>query len=152
MGSEKTTLLAQANIARLKYPLSDTRMAGMSDRIDEMNALAEHAPGFVWRFEPDGCPDNQLDCFREYLQPFDEARFFFNLSVWASAESLRDYVFRTRHAEMLRDRDQWVERIEVPSLVMWPVAVGERPTAADALARFQSLRANGNTEGAFGFG
>ena len=73
--------LAQANIARLRYPLSDQRMAGMADRIAEMNRLAEVSPGFVWRFEGDALEGNNLSCFETYLQPFEEDRFFFNMSA-----------------------------------------------------------------------
>ncbi len=152
MNVESEKYLAQANIARLKYPLSDTRMAGMSNRIDEMNAIADRSAGFVWRFDSGRDPENRLDCFRHYLESFDESHFFFNLSVWTDVEALRDYVFRTGHAEMLRDRDTWVEPLNVPSLVMWPVAADCRPTVRETLQRFKLLQAEGSTSEAFGFG
>ena len=33
--------LAEVNIARLAYPLDDSRVAGFVDRLDSVNALAE---------------------------------------------------------------------------------------------------------------
>ncbi|MGH9661083.1 MAG: DUF3291 domain-containing protein, partial [Bryobacteraceae bacterium] len=45
--------LAQANMARMRAPLDDPRMAGFAAQIAGVNALAEASPGFVWRFQSD---------------------------------------------------------------------------------------------------
>ena len=143
--------LAQANVARLRFPLSDPRMAGIADRIGEMNRLAEESPGFVWRFQEDDSSENQLSLMSDYMKPFDESLLFFNMSVWTDEESLRDYVFRSVHKEMLQRRDSWVERLEIPSLVMWPVESNSLPSVREAVDRFQRLNEQGPTEDAFGF-
>ena len=43
--------LAQVNIVRMLAPLDDSIMAGFVSRLDEINALADGSPGFVWRFQ-----------------------------------------------------------------------------------------------------
>jgi|ETNmetMinimDraft_22_1059887.scaffolds.fasta_scaffold00069_27 hypothetical protein len=143
--------LAQANIARLRYPLSDPRMADMSERIDEMNRLAEESPGFVWRFKEDGSPENDLSLLSEYMSPCRESLLFFNMSVWKGEEALRNYVFRSAHKEVMRGRELWTERLEEPTLVLWTVEPGERPTVRESVRRFRSLRERGPSMEAFGF-
>ena len=41
--------LAQFNIARIRYPLVDPRMADFVDNVARVNALAEQIDGFVWQ-------------------------------------------------------------------------------------------------------
>ena len=43
--------LAQINISRLLAPLDDLRIAGFVAELDSINALADDAPGFVWRLK-----------------------------------------------------------------------------------------------------
>ena len=47
--------LAQVNIARMRGALDDPVMRGFVARLDEINALADASPGFVWRLQtPEG--------------------------------------------------------------------------------------------------
>ena len=43
--------IAQVNIARMKAPLEAPVMAGFVARLEEINALADRSPGFVWRLQ-----------------------------------------------------------------------------------------------------
>jgi hypothetical protein len=43
--------LAQINIGRLMAPLDDPKIAGFVAQLDPINALADAAPGFVWRLQ-----------------------------------------------------------------------------------------------------
>jgi len=143
MSSEASfTLIAQANIARLRYPLDHPCMLGMASRIDEMNGLAESSPGFGWRFKRTEKEENRLSHFRSYLQPFDENRFFFNMSVWTDTDSLNAYVYRSLHSDMLRNRTQWVEELSVASLAVWQVEAGHHPSLREAVQRFQNFSAS----------
>jgi hypothetical protein len=45
--------LAQINIGRLIAPIDDPKIAGFVARLDTVNALADGAPGFVWRLQSD---------------------------------------------------------------------------------------------------
>ena len=91
--------LAQVNIARMKAPLESPVMAGFVARLDEINALADRSSGFVWRLQTG-------EGNATYLRPYGDDRILFNLSVWESIEHLRDYVYRSAHVEVLRNRDE----------------------------------------------
>jgi len=43
--------VAQINIGRIKGPLDGPVMVGFMARLDEINALADGNPGFVWRLQ-----------------------------------------------------------------------------------------------------
>src|SRR6267143_1440458 len=67
--------IAQVNVGRVKAPLEDARMAGFVTRLDEVNALADHSPGFVWRLQTS-------EGNATYLRPYDDDRILVNMSVW----------------------------------------------------------------------
>jgi Domain of unknown function (DUF3291) len=46
--------LAQLNIALMRAPLESPLMAQFVANLDRIYALADHAPGFVWRLQRDG--------------------------------------------------------------------------------------------------
>lgn len=46
--------LVQINIARMKAPLDDPLMADFVAQIEQVDAVAEASPGFVWRYIDDG--------------------------------------------------------------------------------------------------
>src|SRR2546429_393582 len=43
--------IAQVNIGRMKAALEDPVMAGFVARLEEINALADRSPGFIWRLQ-----------------------------------------------------------------------------------------------------
>ena len=92
--------LAQLNIARPRAVLADPVMADFVSDLPHLNALAEAAPGFVWRLREDGAGD------ATGLRPYGPD-IMLNLSVWTSVEALRTYVYRTVHLESLRRRQEW---------------------------------------------
>src|SRR5260370_8967652 len=49
--SEMVHHLAQINIGRLVAPVDDPRIADFIAQLDPINALADAAPGFVWRLQ-----------------------------------------------------------------------------------------------------
>ena len=136
--------LAQVNIARMKAPLDGPEMAGFVARLDEINALADRAEGFVWRLQT---PEGNAT----YLRPYDDERILVNLSVWESIEALKNYAYRTAHAELLRDRRQWFEHFDGAYMAMWWVPAGHIPGVDEAKERLEHLRAHGPSERAFTF-
>src|SRR5690348_4700784 len=75
--------IAQINIARMKAPLDDPLMAGFVARLDEINALADGSPGFVWRLQAgEGSA-------AAYLRLYDDDRILVNMSVWATVDALK---------------------------------------------------------------
>ncbi len=58
--------LAQANMAYMLTPHDDPQIADYMARLDEINSLADRAPGFVWRYLTDSV-ENQ-DSYRMRFQ------------------------------------------------------------------------------------
>jgi hypothetical protein len=136
--------LAQVNIGRTKAPLDDPAMAGFVARLDEINALADRSPGFVWRLQ--GEEGNAT-----YLRPYDDDRILFNMSVWRGLGDLRNYVYHTAHAELLRHRQDWFEKFDGVSVALWWVPAGHLPSVEEAKDRLQRLAEHGPTPAAFTF-
>jgi hypothetical protein len=140
-----TDHLAQLNIGMLRAPLDSPELAGFVGALDEINKLAEEAPGFVWRLiSPDG---NDATAIR----PFDEANILINCSVWASREALWDFVYRTGHLDFMRRRREWFHRMVEAYQVLWWVPVGHRPSVEEAIGKLDELRRYGPGPGAFTF-
>lgn len=136
--------LAQVNIARMKGPLESAIMSSFVARLDEINALADRSPGFVWRLQT-------AEGNATYLRPYDDDRILFNLSVWRSIEDLRAFVYRSSHAEVLQRRHEWFERFEGVYAALWWVPAGHLPSVEEAKARLAHLAENGPTRLAFTF-
>src|SRR5689334_12926282 len=49
--AENSFHIAQLNIARMRAPIDAPLMADFVARLDEVNALADTSPGFVWRLQ-----------------------------------------------------------------------------------------------------
>jgi Domain of unknown function (DUF3291) len=137
--------LAQVNIGRARGAITDPVMQGFVARLEEINALAERTPGFVWRLQTE---DGNATAFRPY--PDDEG-VLINLSVWSNLDSLREYVFRSLHAEVMRQRREWFERFEGVYAALWWVPAGHRPSLQEAVERIAHLEAHGSTARAFTF-
>lgn len=136
--------LAQMNIARMKAPLESPVMAGFVARLDELNALADRSPGFVWRLQNE-------EGNATYLRPYGDDRIIFNLSVWESLEQLREYVYRGVHVDVLRQRHEWFTKFEGAYLTLWWVPAGHRPSVDEAKQRLDHLVEHGPTSFAFSF-
>ena len=137
--------IAQVNIGRVRAPLDDAIMAGFVNRLDDLNALADRSPGFVWRLQTSA---GNATYFRPYE---NDDRILLNMSVWDSIEALRHYVYKTAHAELLRHRQEWFERFAGSYVALWWVPVGHRPGIDEAKKRIAHLDEHGPTEFAFTF-
>jgi hypothetical protein len=137
--------LAQVNIGRARGAITDPVMQGFVARLDEINLLAEQSPGFIWRLQTE---DGNATAVQPYA---DDAGILINLSVWADLDSLREYVFRSAHAAVMRRRREWFERFEGIYVALWWVPAGHRPSVAEAVSRIAHLEANGPTPHAFSF-
>jgi hypothetical protein len=134
--------LAQLNIARLIEPLDSPQLAGFVALLPVVNAIADTAPGFVWRLvDEDGADATQL-------RPFGPD-YVVNLTVWQSVEALREFVYRSGHVEPLRRRRDWFHVADEAYAVLWWVPAGHIPTIQQAGDRLALLRANGPGPDAF---
>jgi hypothetical protein len=136
--------LAQVNIARMRGALEDPVMRGFVARLDEINALADGSPGFVWRLQTDA--GNAT-----YHRPYDDERIIINMSVWESLEDLRSYVYGGGHAEVLRQRRDWFEKLDSLVVALWWVPAGHLPSIDEAKKRIAHLQQHGPTPFAFSF-
>jgi hypothetical protein len=136
--------LAEINIATFRVPVSDPVNAGFVAQLDRVNALAESAPGFVWRLVGDG--NNALD-----IQAFDNPNTAVNMSVWKDVDSLMSFVYRNEeHRAIMRRRREWFDRMEF-YVALWWIEAGHRPTIAEGKARLDMLSRVGPSAHAFLF-
>ncbi|MBO3752331.1 DUF3291 domain-containing protein [Streptosporangiaceae bacterium NEAU-GS5] len=134
--------LAELNVARLLAPLDAPQLASFVAALDPVNAMAEAAPGFLWRLKDEVAPTVRHDYGDDLL---------INCSVWESREALWNFTYRTSHLAFLQRRREWFSRMAEPFMVMWWVPPGSFPTAAQAMARLERLRAEGPGPEAFTF-
>ncbi len=136
--------VAQLNIGRLLAPLDAPEIAEFVAALDPINALADAAPGFVWRLQDD---EGNATSFR----PFDDDTLLVNLSVWESIDALADFTYRTMHRDVLRRRGEWFTKLAEAHLVLWWVPAGHVPSLQESKERLDTLRAAGPTPEAFTF-
>jgi hypothetical protein len=135
--------LAQVNIMRLRAALDSPELAAFVAALDPVNALAEQAPGFVWRLKAS-------DGNSTSIRIFDDDTLIVNMSTWRSLEALSDYVYRTAHTDIMRRRREFALPIAEAYLALWWVPAGHQPTIAEAEDRLRHIRAHGPTSFAFG--
>lgn len=138
--------LAQLNIGRWRVPSSDpahaTSVADFMALLDPINALADRSPGFVWRLQTED--GNSIS-----IRPFHDPDILVNLSVWESLEALRDFVYASRHLDVMRRRREWFERLAEAYVVLWWLPAGTIPTVDDAKRKLELLRLAGPSPAAF---
>ena len=136
--------VAQMNVGTLRYPTDDPRIAEFMNQLDSVNALADAAPGFVWRLQ--SAQGNATD-----ILVSDNPFFLVNMSVWQDVESLFDFVYRTSHRLVMAKRREWFERPEGAYQVLWWIPAGSIPTPLEGLQRLRHLERNGPSPHAFTF-
>ena len=137
--------LAQVNVAIAKYSYDDPRFAGFVDNLAQIYELAESLPGFVWRHVT---VDNDLEAKQAYGEP----NLIFNMSLWESQEALRQFVYASDHAPILRQRADWFVPMVGPAFALWWQAAGTLPTIIESKDRLSHLQQSGPTTFAFTFG
>lgn len=124
--------LAQINIARLVADKDDVQVADFFADLDRINAIADQSPGFIWRLA--GEDGNATD-----LQPTPDPRLIVNMSLWADADALFDFVYRTAHTPVMGRRKSWFARFDGAYQALWWVPAGHRPTIEEGLSRLWML-------------
>lgn len=138
--------LAQFNVARLKSPLTDPCMRDFVARLDEINAVADGSPGFVWRWRHTLAQPLSAGGWPDWVA---RTRLMCTLSVWTDIAALRDFVYQSAHADLLRARRAWFAPIAGTQIVLWWVPAGARPSLAQGKRRLARLRARGPSPLAF---
>lgn len=137
--------LAQLNVARFKAPPGDPVIAEFMALLDPINALADEAPGFVWRLQTDAGNATAIHAFE------DDDLMLVNMSVWESVEALYAFVYESPHLAVMRRRREWTTRLEEQHLCLWWIERGCTPTVEEAVERLDHLREHGPAPRAFTF-
>lgn len=136
--------LAQINVGRLLYPITDPRIADFVNNLDAINALAEASPGFVWRLKEE---NNNATSITAYEDP----SILMNMSVWESPEALYEYVYKTMHRRFVQRRKEWFQLFGAQYIALWWVDDGHVPTPNEGQRRLAHLERYGPTAHAFTF-
>ena len=139
--------LAQVNVAYAKGLQSDAVMKGFNDRLEEIHALADQSPGFIWRYK--STTDNPLALV------FENPLILHNLSVWESLEALHHFTYKTAHAELYAGRKQWFDDWKAlmgsQLQAMWWIKAGSLPTVQESKEKLALISEKGPTPLAFHF-
>jgi hypothetical protein len=144
MGRASGWQIAQINVARFRAPIDSPLIAGFVERLDPINALADGAPGFVWRLQTDQGNATSIHAFEDDL-------ILVNMSVWESVEDLNAFVYRSPHFEVFRRRREWTEHMDRAYLALWWIPAGTIPTVEEGRRRLDLLIERGPTPEAFTF-
>ena len=137
--------VAQLNIAKMKGKnIDDPVMKDFVKQLDTINALAEASMGFVWRLKAD---DGNATSYN----PYGDDRIIINFSVWESADSLKNFVYKSAHTEVMKDRKQWFDNFNQAYYVLWNVPAGHIPSLDEATERLAYLQQHGASAYAFDF-
>ena len=136
--------LAQINIARLIAPIDDPKIAEFVSQLEPINALADGAPGFMWRLQSES--GNATD-----ISYSDDPFIIVNMSVWDSIEALRNFAYKSDHARVFRDRAKWFEKMDKPAYCLWWIPAGHTPTVAEGRERLEHYQRKGATQYSFWF-
>lgn len=136
--------LAQLNVAMSLANMDDPIMAEFANNLDNINALAEGSPGFVWRLQTE--EGNATD-----IKVFENKRAQVNLSVWEDKDSLFNFVYKSNHKDFMKQRRKWFEKWDGPYMALWWVKKGVRPTEFEAKERLEYLAKHGPSPHAFTF-
>lgn len=135
--------VVQVNIARAKAPLDSEMLASFMAELEPVNALADSAPGFVWRLQTEEGDATSL-------RPFPDDQMIVNMSVWESIEALWEFVYSAGHLTVMRRRREWFNRMEDHQTLWW-IPAGHEPTVDEAKERLELLASSGPTAEAFTF-
>ena len=136
--------VAQLNIAAALYPLDDQRMSRFVEQLDDINALADDRPGFIWRLQSES--GNATDIVVD-----DDPMLIVNMSVWRDDEALFDFAYKSAHRQVLADRRKWFKRPDGAYQVLWWVKAGHQPNVDEGMAKLRLLRTSGPSAQAFTF-
>jgi uncharacterized protein DUF3291 len=136
--------LAQINVGRLVATRGDPRTEAFFSALDEINALADTAPGFVWRLQDES---GNATGIRTTSDPL----FAVNMSVWRDADALFSFVYLSAHIKLMARRREFFEKFEGIYQALWWIPADHRPTVDEGLSRLWRLEHYGPTPDAFTF-
>lgn len=108
-----------------------------------INRIATRSAGFASVYTSSGIAGT-------LKQPiWNDPQISVNISVWATLQTLENFVYTTLHKTYLGRKDMWFENIDGPTMVLWWVDAGHEPNLDEALDRLASLKTEGPNARAF---
>ncbi len=135
--------IAQINISKFRVPRGSPVNAEFEAALDEVNALAEASPGFVWRMIGEGeNADGSV---------FGDPDVTINMTVWETVDHLTAFAYRNlTHRAVMRRRAEWF--VELPAyLALWWIEAGAAPSLREGKSRLDLIGKLGPTSEAFDF-
>jgi len=134
--------IAQINYAIFRVDRTDPVNADFEAALDEVNALAEASPGFIWRMQGEGDNSTPLG---------EDPQVTTNMTVWDGIDTLSAFAYRNlTHRTNMRRRKEWF--IDLPSyLALWWLPAGATPTLQEGRAKLDLIARLGPTPDAFDF-
>lgn len=139
-----TFQIAQVNLAQAKADMESELMQGFVSRLYEINTLADRADGFVWRLKEDSSSATAI-------RVFDDPLLLINMSVWADLEALKNYVYKSLHVELIKDREAWFNKMGESHQALWWIPAGHIPSNEEARKKLEYIRKHGPSAQAFTF-
>ncbi len=136
--------LAQINIALARAQMDSETMSGFVDRLNEINALADRSPGFIWRLQTEEGDSTSI-------RVFDNPLMLVNMSVWEDLESLKRYVYESAHLELIKSRKAWFDKLPGAHQALWWVPKGHIPSIEEGKSKLDCISQNGPSREAFNF-
>lgn len=137
--------IAQINVAKALAEMDSKVMQGFVSRLDEINAIADAALGFVWRLQSEEGDSTSIRVFKDNL-------LLVNMSVWETFDDLKNYVYKSFHIELIRDREAWFSKMGKPHQALWWIPAGHIPSLEEAKEKLEYIRKHGPGKDAFTFG
>ena len=134
--------LAELNIATARGDMDAPIMQEFVNALDQVNAIADRSPGFVWRQQDESGNATGITYTKD-------PRAITNLSVWETAKDFEHYVWNTVHRRFMQKGDDWFLPRTDRYFVMWWVPIGHEPTLEEALGRLAMINADGPSHDAF---
>ncbi len=137
--------IAQINIAKAVDEMDSETMQGFVSRLEEINALADSAEGFVWRLQTEEGDSTSI-------RVFNDPSLIVNISVWENIEALKSFVYRSIHVELIQDREAWFSKMAEVHQTLWWIPEGHIPSVEEAKQKLEHFKQHGATQQSFTFG
>lgn len=132
--------LAQYNIAKIRYPLSDPKMSEFVNNIDLVHKIADRM-GLIHRVK---------DETGSAIHMSSDPTILPNLTIWKDVDSLMNFVHKTIHTRFMNKKDEWFLPMSTPKTVYWWCAESYKPfDMLDGELRLQYYIEHGSTNYAF---
>lgn len=123
-------------------------------QLPKVFAQAKADGGLFWHNHGARAPDGQYlemrDLLAQNTQGTEENLHILTMAAWRDVQAMHRFTYRDPlHRDGMRHLQDWVDRSQGATMVMWWVPRGTRVGLEEAWGKLQHLRENGSTPEAF---